>query len=402
MKRFADLSREEIENKRRLLTPTTTQKATTSAAKVFRDYLAEKGKPVSFEQYEKKELDAALSSFYIEARTKTGEIYKKTSLDAVRYGINRHLKSSPQNKDFDILTDPSFASSNEMFKVAMREIKAQGKAAINHHPPMSDIDRNKLYNSIYLSQATPNGLYNKVQFDIRYYFCRRGAENMHTMTKDTFEVKLDANTGRQYLYKKDELTKNHRDDSEGYTGFMPATGTHDCPVSTFLKYIEKLHPESERLWCYPRDSFHDEDTTWYTCKPVGKHGLQQFLPKLSKQCGLSQIYTNHSIRATSATVLHRASHAPAAIQSVTGHKSLSSLAIYQHTSAQQKMDMGDTLHQHIHTGDTVTVPLRFVSGALTLCVRFPLGSHTPKFADKTSIYGSIRQCCSLRMVLLDL
>ncbi|KAK7094076.1 hypothetical protein V1264_007745 [Littorina saxatilis] len=163
MKRFADLSREEIENKRRLLTPTTTQKATTSAAKVFRDYLAEKGKPVSFEQYEKKELDAALSSFYIEARTKTGEIYKKTSLDAVRYGINRHLKSSPQNKDFDILTDPSFASSNEMFKVAMREIKAQGKAAINHHPPMSDIDRNKLYNSIYLSQATPNGLYNKAK-----------------------------------------------------------------------------------------------------------------------------------------------------------------------------------------------------------------------------------------------
>ncbi|KAK7107238.1 hypothetical protein V1264_015189 [Littorina saxatilis] len=127
MKRFADLSREEIENKRRLLTPTTTQKATTSAATVFRDYLAEKGKPVSFEQYEKKELDAALSSFYIEARTKTGEIYKKTSLDAVRYGINRHLKSSPQNKDFDILTDPSFASSNEMFKVVVRRSKHREK-----------------------------------------------------------------------------------------------------------------------------------------------------------------------------------------------------------------------------------------------------------------------------------
>ena len=128
---------------------------------------------------------------------------------------------------------------------------------------------------------------------------------------------------------------------------MPATGTRDCPVWSFEKYMEKLDPEFDRLWCYPKDSFHADDECWYTRKPVGVNTLQTFLAKLSKKCGLSQIYTNHSIRATSATVLHRAHHAPAEIQAVTGHKSLASLAIYQHTSVQQKLDMGDTLARQI-------------------------------------------------------
>jgi hypothetical protein len=35
----------------------------------------------------------------------------------------------------------------------------------------------------FFSPNTPFGLYNKVQWDIRLYFLRRGAENMRSMTK---------------------------------------------------------------------------------------------------------------------------------------------------------------------------------------------------------------------------
>ena len=66
-------------------------------------------------------------------------------------------------------------------------------------------------------------LQNKVMFDIRYYFCRRGGENMHEMTKKTFELKYDQDTKIAYVEKvQDELTKNHREaNNEVVTGFMP-------------------------------------------------------------------------------------------------------------------------------------------------------------------------------------
>jgi hypothetical protein len=40
-------------------------------------------------------------------------------------------------------------------------------------------------------------------------------------------------------------------------------------------------------------------------RPIGKDTLASFMFTLSKKTGLSQIYTNHSIRATGATILGR-------------------------------------------------------------------------------------------------
>ena len=46
------------------------------------------------------------------------------------------------------------------------------------------------------------------------------------------------------------------------------------------------------------------------------------------------------------------------MQSVTGHKSISSLAIYQRTSLSQKMDMAQTLHSKIAGAKQNTQPTR--------------------------------------------
>ena len=55
---------------------------------------------------------------------------------------------------------------------------------------------------------------------------------------------------------------------------------------------------------------------------------------------LSQIYTNHSIRATGATILGRNCSMPMAqIMAVTGHKSASSVAVYQRVSSKEKQVM---------------------------------------------------------------
>ena len=78
-------------------------------------------------------------------------------------------------------------------------------------------------------------------FDIRYYFCRRGGENIQDMTTATFELKIDPDSGISYVKKViDEMTKNHREtDRELVTGFMPQLRNADgtiakmCPVRSF-------------------------------------------------------------------------------------------------------------------------------------------------------------------------
>ena len=86
--------------------------------------------------------------------------------------------------------------------------------------------------------------------DIRYYFARRGGENMVGMTKDIFKLMTDADTGMNYIKKvKDEEIKNHKNYNEDITtAFMSETKNNKmCPVQSYLVYFYSLNRESN---CY--------------------------------------------------------------------------------------------------------------------------------------------------------
>ena len=184
----------------------------------------QKGQDENFENLDYVSLDEVLGHFYLDLRKSDGTYYKANSLESIRHGINRHLKSPPFNRKCDIIKDSSFTDSNTSFKAAMAELKRLGKGDVTHFPIISDSDLQKLYSSIHMSTLTPQGLLNKVHFDVRLFFCRRGNENMYAMTKDTFHVVTDENTGRKYVEKiVDEMTKNHRFDKEASSGVMPET-----------------------------------------------------------------------------------------------------------------------------------------------------------------------------------
>ena len=97
----------------------------------------------------------------------------------------------------------------------------------------------------------PQCLARKVQWDIRYYFTRRGHENFHITTKDWFSVIVDQTTGLKCVIKVvDEETKNHKSiDNEIISGHMPAMDSSKyCPVASFEKYMEHLSSKSNHLW----------------------------------------------------------------------------------------------------------------------------------------------------------
>ena len=99
-----------------------------------------------------------------------------------------------------------------------------------------------------------------------------------------------------------------------------------CPVRTFYRYKCKLNKNSVFLFQRPKSNTVGD--YWYDSVPVGHNTLGNMMQSISKDCQLSTIYTNHSLRATTVHLLDVARFPDRHIMSVTGHKAESSLKTY--------------------------------------------------------------------------
>ena len=169
------------------------------------------------------------------------------------------------------------------------------------------------------------------------------------MTKSTFQLHYDTETGISYVKKViDEVQKNHQEcDNEIITGFMPQMlddngKSHKlCPVRCFENYITNLHPENESLWQKAAKKFSDTPGKPWYCNRTVRHNIHDnFMSLLSEDCKLSKRYTNHCIHVTGITSLKRSNFTDKQVMSITGHKSVDSLAIYQRIKSDEKLMMG--------------------------------------------------------------
>ena len=196
---------------------------------------------------------------------------------------------------------------------------------------------------------SPTHLQRKVMFDIRYYMCHSGGENINDMTKNTFQLNFDTETNISFVCKvEDEVQRNHKEyDEEIITGFMPqilnADGTSHklCPVRAFENYINKLNPKNNSLWQKPATNFPmDATKPWYQNVTVGHNTHDKFMSKLCEELKLETRYTNHCIRVTGITNLKRSNFNAKQVMSVSGHKSVESLAVYERVQSDEKLMMG--------------------------------------------------------------
>lgn len=87
---------------------------TKKAYNVFIIYCREKNITIDISTITKEELNELLRSFYVEVRKGDGSFYKKTSFTSLRFGLQREFKRI--RPDINIIDDPEFSSSFEMYK----------------------------------------------------------------------------------------------------------------------------------------------------------------------------------------------------------------------------------------------------------------------------------------------
>ena len=164
------------------------------------------------------------------------------------------------------------------------------------------------------------------------------------MKKDWFKVKMENNT-RFVVKVKDEETKNHKNTDDAITSaFMPEMpGDKFCLVSSYVHYFNALSPKSDSLWTtliftpFPVN----RKTTWYN-GTLGHNKLDNFVANICKDLGKDD-NTNQCLRSMTITVLGRLDYGNKQIMSVSGHKSSTSLDMYQKVNDAEKMSMGTDL-----------------------------------------------------------
>ena len=211
--RFASLSADELQALLEDRDSSNTKNVILAAKRILMEYCDVKNIVVEeLLTKPKEEICCFLINFYAEIRKKDGNLYSRSSMISIRFGLQRYFQSQLK---FDIINDSEFKLPNEMSKAVMVQLKKSGKANVQHKDAISKTDMQKLYSSDTLSTLTAQGLQYKVFMDIMYFTCRRGRENLRQMKKTDFVLKQDAQGRRFYQNKAQYETKNHREEDLG-------------------------------------------------------------------------------------------------------------------------------------------------------------------------------------------
>lgn len=308
------------------------------AVKALREFLEATKLTVNLETVENSELDNILADFFASLRKGT-DYYKRNTYLSMRQSLNRFFKRIHGDGNIDLINDlKTFPKSNEIFRCLLKRLKSEGFGNTEHYKEIPSEDLKKVTHL--LSYDVPQQLQWLVFIFIGIFFARRGSENFENMKKENIVIETDK-SGKRYIFlKNDELTKCRRENNteRGSNGRMYETGGAKCPVKIIETYLSKLYASNIFLWQRPKNSFNFYDVCWFENKKIGINTFQRFMANICKFCQLSEIYSNHSLRVTTCTILGE-KHEENDVKAVSGHQSSSCLGIYKRIKESKKETM---------------------------------------------------------------
>ena len=214
----------------------------------------------------------AAKKFYVEARRKDKQPYTKLSLTAIRFGLCRHIKNS--RPDVDIINGSEFEDENRVFKAKTVELKRQGKAKVEHKPPIAPEDLKKLYRSQAFDMATPTGLQNKVWFEVMLFSVDVDRKTFVSSKEILLDLEWMPQAG-DMLFRIE--TSSQR--TEGKIAKLKKVDlcmrdrTIQCVLYVPFIYISKLNPECDAFFQQPKKQTTEGSLAWYDKQVVSINTL---------------------------------------------------------------------------------------------------------------------------------
>lgn len=106
--------------------------------------------------------------FYPNARKKNCGHYKKSAMSSLRFGLRIHFMLK---RGMDIIADPAFKKSNQVFEAVVVDLKRKGVAKVDHHKQILKEDLAKIYSSYNPSNPNPKALQHFVSSCFVLFVC---------------------------------------------------------------------------------------------------------------------------------------------------------------------------------------------------------------------------------------
>ncbi|XP_013380784.1 zinc finger MYM-type protein 2 [Lingula anatina] len=298
-----------------------------------------------------EELQYWISKFILEVRKENGTEYPPRTLLSLVMGLQSYIRTESK-RGIDLLNSDQFVGLRQVLDSEMKRLSHTGLGCNTKKAQAISLeDESKLWSSKALGDYNPKVLVRTLHYLNGKNFGLRGGQEHRRLRYKSPQITLHEPEGEiAYLKYSEDVSKTCQGGLK-HRKLVPKQVTHfanaDCPerchVRIYKKYME-LSPKDNR-----DDSFYLQplqkwrENVWFSRQPIGVNTLSNFTRETCEKAGLKGFYTNHSLRATTATRLFRRGVDEQLIMTKTGHRSVEGVRSYKRPSEQQEQHISRIL-----------------------------------------------------------
>ena len=271
-----------------------------------------KGSLLSFSD---DEIVIVLCALFNAARKENGQEYKGHAIYSIACALQRFLEKTGRSINF--FTDIEFKKiRNTIDNMTKQKCKMGVGLQKRVVDIITDEQENFLWQNGFLGVSTPLSLFRAMFWTIRVNFGLRGREEHRQLTFENFTLKTDEDSN-EYLLYTETVSKTYKGGLEhrrvephSCRAYENTTMPARCPVKIFKTYKAKLPKitQSDAFYFKPSATWKNaaEMKPWFVKCAVGHNTLGRIVSEIMSDSAIDGYFTNHSLRATTATRLFRA------------------------------------------------------------------------------------------------
>jgi Domain of unknown function (DUF3504) len=291
-------------------------------------------------------LNMILCNFVLSLRRKDGNEYTSGTLFSIITSMQKYFEI--HGRPISFLNDPNFNELKNCLDNSMHKFTKEGYGLQKRQANViTKKQENELWERGILGIDEPEKLLHSMFWTVGVNFGLRGGDEHRNLTRENFRVMVDQD-GKKYLEYKESISKTykgglkHRKTEPHQARAYEIPDSPRCPVQMFALYTSKLNPASSKSAFYFQPLSKPTEEVWFALAPVGHNKLKEVVKSIMLKGGYDGYFTNHSLRATTATRLFEQKVPEQLIMEQTGHRS-TAIYSYKRPSDAQKRDVSQAL-----------------------------------------------------------
>ena len=305
---------------------------------------------------QQEDLAYSLARFLREVKRVDGKDYPPNTLRELVIMIQMFLHE--KGIFWRLLEQLVFQFMRNVLDNTMKERTALGLEVRQSSSIISLAHEDVLFQTGALGEQNPEQLLRTIIYMLGLHLALWGGVEHNRLRRPGFNCQIVVETfkGRERLvYSEDLLQKTNQGGLNARNGnkivyVYPASDQYRCPVRLYKKYVGllPLGTACGKMYMRPKQKF--SPSVWFCDQPYGKANVCSTVKNVCKIAGIEGNFTNHSLRATSASRMYNKNIPEQVIKEVTGHRS-DCVRIYKCTSDQLREEASNTIAGNVVQND---------------------------------------------------